>query len=246
MKKIICLFVVFVICFLMLVSCSSDVGKVYCLGVSDGGSLDVDIGGFINEEISGYCGDRFYDKSAPATVQVTFMGTTYSGKYSYSNHGDLSPLVRDHYSGEGYTFAIVRKTGKLAELDLPSPDVASDALPVACNIDEGEEVAIDFLKNIADIENYKLVDKMTTPYIVGQTLSDEECWGYSYTFVRFVNGIATNDTTSDAGAPDFEVLKDTGYIVRTEKGRLALAVDVNIARQGTDIKERVTMLMLIN
>lgn len=193
MKKIICLFVVFVICFLMLVSCSSDVGKVYCLGVSDGGSLDVDIGGFINEEISGYCGDRFYDKSAPATVQVTFMGTTYSGKYSYSNHGALSPLVRDHYSGEGYTFAIVRKTGKLAELDLPSPDVASDALPVACNIDEGEEVAIDFLKNIADVENYKLVDKMTTPYIVGQTLSDEECWGYSYTFVRFVNGIATND-----------------------------------------------------
>ena len=96
MKKIICLFVVFVICFLMLVSCSSDVGKVYCLGVSDGGSLDVDIDGFINEEISGYCGDRFYDKSAPATVQVTFMGTTYSGKYSYSNHGALSPLVRDH------------------------------------------------------------------------------------------------------------------------------------------------------
>lgn len=49
-----------------------------------------------------------------------------------------------------------------------------------------------------------------------------------------------------SSAPDFEVLRDTCCLVRTEKGKLALAADVNVARKDANLKDRVTMLMIID
>ena len=206
----------------------------------------------------------------------------------------MSTLTRDHYKDEtGNRFAIVRDSGKLGEF---YRFLAYDeTLPVACSMEQGKDIALNFLGEIVDADNYTLLSTWTD-----ENFERTDVLGYSYEFVRIIDDIPTNDmayiyvdnryaavnryisysvgefavvtlpkgfslersmdaveaktgkmltaalTTSDAGAPDFEVLKDTGYIVRTEKGRLALAVDVNIARKGTDIKERVTMLMLIN
>lgn len=53
-------------------------------------------------------------------------------------------------------------------------------------------------------------------------------------------------TAQPSSAPDFEVLRDTCCLVRTEKGKLALAADVNVARKDANLKDRVTMLMIID
>lgn len=279
---------------LLFASCAAKKGDVYLIGVSDGACNGV-LGTKVDENMAArFSRERFDDGSAPASAQITAEGVTYTGTYKYSDHGLMSTLTRDHYKDEtGNRFAIVRDSGKLGEF---YRFLAYDeTLPVACSMEQGKDIALNFLGEIVDADNYTLLSTWTD-----ENFERTDVLGYSYEFVRIIDDIPTNDmayiyvdnryaavnryisysvgefagvtlpkgfslersmdaveaktgkmltaalTTSDAGAPDFEVLKDTGYIVRTEKGRLALAVDVNIARQGTDIKERVTMLMLIN
>lgn len=280
--------------YLLFASCAAKRGDVYLIGVSDGACNGV-LGTKVDENMAArFSRERFNDGSAPASAQITAEGVTYTGTYKYSDHGLMSTLTRDHYKDEtGNRFAIVRDSGKLGEF---YRFLAYDeTLPVACSMEQGKDIALNFLGEIVDADNYTLLSTWTD-----ENFERTDVLGYSYEFVRIIDDIPTNDmayiyvdnryaavnryisysvgefagvtlpkgfslersmdaveaktgemltaalTTSDAGAPDFEVLKDTGYIVRTEKGRLALAVDVNIARQGTDIKERVTMLMLIN
>ena len=279
---------------LLFTSCAAKKGDVFLIGVSDGACNGV-LGTKVDENMAArFSRERFNDGSAPASAQITAEGVTYTGTYKYSDHGLMSTLTRDHYKDEtGNRFAIVRDSGKLGEF---YRFLAYDeTLPVACSMEQGKDIALNFLGEIVDADNYTLLSTWTD-----ENFERTDVLGYSYEFVRIIDDIPTNDmayiyvdnryaavnryisysvgefagvtlpegfslersmdaveaktgkmltaalTTSDAGAPDFEVLKDTGYIVRTEKGRLALAVDVNIARQGTDIKERVTMLMLIN
>lgn len=293
MKKKLIIPVLLSLC-LLFASCAAKKGDVYLIGVSDGACNGV-LGTKVDENMAArFSRERFNDGSAPASAQITAEGVTYTGTYKYSDHGLMSTLTRDHYKDEtGNRFAIVRDSGKLGEF---YRFLAYDeTLPVACSMEQGKDIALNFLGEIVDADNYTLLSTWTD-----ENFERTDVLGYSYEFVRIIDDIPTNDmayiyvdnryaavnryisysvgefagvtlpegfslersmdaveaktgkmltaalTTSDAGAPDFEVLKDTGYIVRTEKGRLALAVDVNIARQGTDIKERVTMLMLIN
>lgn len=293
MKKKMIISVLLSLC-LLFASCSGKKGDVYLIGVSDVACNGV-LGTKVDENMAArFSRERFNDGSAPASAQITAEGVTYTATYKYSDHGLMSTLTRDHYKDEtGNTFAIVRDSGKLGEF---YRFLAYDeTLPVTCSIEQGKDIALNFLGEIVDADNYTLLSTWTD-----ENFERTDVLGYSYEFVRIIDDIPTNDmayiyvdnryaavnryisysvgefagvtlpkgfslersmdaveaktgkmltaalTTSDAGAPDFEVLKDTGYIVRTEKGRLALAVDVNIARQGTDIKERVTMLMLIN
>lgn len=293
MKKKLIIPVLLSLC-LLLASCSGKKGDVYLIGVSDGACNGV-LSTKVNENmVARFSRERFNDGSAPASAQITAEGVTYTGTYKYSDHGLMSTLTRDHYKDEtGNRFAIVRDSGKLGEF---YRFLAYDeTLPVACSMEQGKDIALNFLGEIVDADNYTLLSTWTD-----ENFERTDVLGYSYEFVRIIDDIPTNDmayiyvdnryaavnryisysvgefagvtlpkgfslecsmyaveaktgemltaalTTSDAGAPDFEVLKDTGYIVRTEKGRLALAVDVNIARKGTNIKERVTMLMLIN
>ena len=293
MKKKLIISMLLSLC-LLFASCAAKKGDVYLIGVSDGACNGV-LGTKVDENMAArFSRERFNDGSAPASAQITAEGVTYTGTYKYSDHGLMSTLTRDHYKDEtGNRFAIVRDSGKLGEF---YRFLAYDeTLPVACSMEQGKDIALNFLGEIVDADNYTLLSTWTD-----ENFERTDVLGYSYEFVRIIDDIPTNDmayiyvdnryaavnryisysvgefavvtlpkgfslersmdaveaktgkmltaalTTSDAGAPDFEVLKDTGYIVRTEKGRLALAVDVNIARQGTDIKERVTMLMLIN
>lgn len=293
MKKKLIISMLLSLC-LLFASCAAKKGDVYLIGVSDGACNGV-LGTKVDENMAArFSRERFDDGSAPASAQITAEGVTYTGTYKYSDHGLMSTLTRDHYKDEtGNRFAIVRDSGKLGEF---YRFLAYDeTLPVACSMEQGKDIALNFLGEIVDADNYTLLSTWTD-----ENFERTDVLGYSYEFVRIIDDIPTNDmayiyvdnryaavnryisysvgefagvtlpkgfslersmdaveaktgkmltaalTTSDAGAPDFEVLKDTGYIVRTEKGRLALAVDVNIARQGTDIKERVTMLMLIN
>lgn len=293
MKKKLIISMLLSLC-LLFTSCAAKKGDVFLIGVSDGACNGV-LGTKVDENMAArFSRERFNDGSAPASAQITAEGVTYTGTYKYSDHGLMSTLTRDHYKDEtGNRFAIVRDSGKLGEF---YRFLAYDeTLPVACSMEQGKDIALNFLGEIVDADNYTLLSTWTD-----ENFERTDVLGYSYEFVRIIDDIPTNDmayiyvdnryaavnryisysvgefagvtlpegfslersmdaveaktgkmltaalTTSDAGAPDFEVLKDTGYIVRTEKGRLALAVDVNIARQGTDIKERVTMLMLIN
>lgn len=293
MKKKLIISMLLSLC-LLFTSCAAKKGDVFLIGVSDGACNGV-LGTKVDENMAArFSRERFNDGSAPASAQITAEGVTYTGTYKYSDHGLMSTLTRDHYKDEtGNRFAIVRDSGKLGEF---YRFLAYDeTLPVACSMEQGKDIALNFLDEIVDADNYTLLSTWTD-----ENFERTDVLGYSYEFVRIIDDIPTNDmayiyvdnryaavnryisysvgefagvtlpegfslersmdaveaktgkmltaalTTSDAGAPDFEVLKDTGYIVRTEKGRLALAVDVNIARQGTDIKERVTMLMLIN
>ena len=293
MKKKLIISMLLSLC-LLFTSCAAKKGDVFLIGVSDGACNGV-LGTKVDENMAArFSRERFNDGSAPASAQITAEGVTYTRTYKYSDHGLMSTLTRDHYKDEtGNRFAIVRDSGKLGEF---YRFLAYDeTLPVACSMEQGKDIALNFLGEIVDADNYTLLSTWTD-----ENFERTDVLGYSYEFVRIIDDIPTNDmayiyvdnryaavnryisysvgefagvtlpegfslersmdaveaktgkmltaalTTSDAGAPDFEVLKDTGYIVRTEKGRLALAVDVNIARQGTDIKERVTMLMLIN
>lgn len=293
MKKKLIISMLLSLC-LLFTSCAAKKGDVFLIGVSDGACNGV-LGTKVDENMAArFSRERFNDGSAPASAQITAEGVTYTGTYKYSDHGLMSTLTRDHYKDEtGNRFAIVCDSGKLGEF---YRFLAYDeTLPVACSMEQGKDIALNFLGEIVDADNYTLLSTWTD-----ENFERTDVLGYSYEFVRIIDDIPTNDmayiyvdnryaavnryisysvgefagvtlpegfslersmdaveaktgkmltaalTTSDAGAPDFEVLKDTGYIVRTEKGRLALAVDVNIARQGTDIKERVTMLMLIN
>lgn len=293
MKKKLIISMLLSLC-LLFTSCAAKKGDVFLIGVSDGACNGV-LGTKVDENMAArFSRERFNDGSAPASAQITAEGVTYTGTYKYSDHGLMSTLTRDHYKDEtGNRFAIVRDSGKLGEF---YRFLAYDeTLPVACSMEQGKDIALNFLDEFVDADNYTLLSTWTD-----ENFERTDVLGYSYEFVRIIDDIPTNDmayiyvdnryaavnryisysvgefagvtlpegfslersmdaveaktgkmltaalTTSDAGAPDFEVLKDTGYIVRTEKGRLALAVDVNIARQGTDIKERVTMLMLIN
>ena len=293
MKKKLIISMLLSLC-LLFASCAAKKGDVFLIGVSDRACNGV-LGTKVDENMAArFSRERFNDGSAPASAQITAEGVTYTGTYKYSDHGLMSTLTRDHYKDEtGNRFAIVRDSGKLGEF---YRFLAYDeTLPVACSMEQGKDIALNFLGEIVDADNYTLLSTWTD-----ENFERTDVLGYSYEFVRIIDDIPTNDmayiyvdnryaavnryisysvgefagvtlpkgfslersmdaveaktgemltaalTTSDAGAPDFEVLKDTGYIVRTEKGRLALAVDVNIARKGTDIKERVTMLMLIN
>ena len=168
------------------------------------------------------------DESLPALctveegkdIAVTFLeGYTDIENYTMTRSGSFG------YEGSGvYSYTFKRYLGDIA---------TGDTI----------HIRVDSRRNIVcEYKNYSVSE------FAGVTLPE----GFSLERSMYAVEAKTGEmltaalTTSDAGAPDFEVLKDTGYIVRTEKGRLALAVDVNIARQGTNFKERVTMLMLIN
>lgn len=296
MKRTACAIIMIFVSLLILSSCSEKSGSVYLIDVSDGlsdGAVNIKV----DEKIAArFSTDEFTDGSAPASARITAGGVTYTGTYGYSDRGLMSALTRDHYKDDdGNTFAIVRDSGKLG--DFYRFLAYDETLPVACSIEQGKDIALSFLGEIVDADNYTLLSTWTE-----DDFEHSNVLGYSYEFVRLIDDIPTNDVAyihvdsrhaavcryisysvgefagvtlpedfslersmdavetkagemwsaaaaSDgaaSSAPDFEVLRDTCCLVRTEKGKLALAADVNVARKDANLKDRVTMLMIID
>ena len=106
-------------------------------------------------------------------------------------------------------------------------------------------IRVDSRRNIVcEYKNYSVGE------FAGVTLPEGFSLGRSMDAVETKAGemwsaAAASDGTASS-APDFEVLRDTCCLVRTEKGKLALAADVNVARKDANLKDRVTMLMIID
>ncbi len=188
MKKIFCLLLTVLICTILLVSCAkSHKDTVYIISTSAGDELSIGAS-MINTSIASEFGPSiFYDNQASETTQVTVMGTTYNGHYVYSDRGVGSTLIRDRYDDDaGNNFTVIRSNGKLAGFyKFLEHDETS---PIACTMDEGREIATDFLKNITDIENYTL----TSTRIVSGVAEDSVC-EYNYKFVRMLGEYETSD-----------------------------------------------------
>lgn len=261
MKRTACAIIMIFVSLLILSSCSEKSGSVYLIDVSDGlsdGAVNIKV----DEKIAArFSTDEFTDGSAPASARITAGGVTYTGTYGYSDRGLMSALTRDHYKDDdGNTFAIVRDSGKLG--DFYRFLAYDETLPVACSIEQGKDIALSFLGEIVDADNYTLLSTWTE-----DDFEHSNVLGYSYEFAgvtlpedfsleRSMDAVKTKAgemwsaaAASDgaaSSAPDFEVLRDTCCLVRTEKGKLALAADVNVARKDANLKDRVTMLMIID
>lgn len=186
MKKKLIISVLLSLC-LLFASCSGKKGDVYLIGVSDGACNGV-LGTKVDENMAArFSRERFNDGSAPASAQITAEGVTYTGTYKYSDHGLMSTLTRDHYKDEtGNRFAIVRDSGKLGEFYRFL--ACDETLPVACSMEQGKDIALNFLGEIVDADNYTLLSTWTD-----ENFERTDVLGYSYEFVRIIDDIPTND-----------------------------------------------------
>lgn len=188
-KKTFVLLLTALMCVTLLASCArSKKNTVYIIGTTVGGSSYINYSPLLNSSYAMEFGPSiFEDHRASQTAQATVMGTTYSGHYMYSDRGPSSTLIRDCYNDDaGNRFTIIRSNGKLAGFyRVLTHDETS---PIVCTIDEGREIATDFLKDITDIENYTLASTRSYRGVFEDTVCE-----YAYHFVRMLGEYETSD-----------------------------------------------------
>lgn len=140
--------------------------------------------------------DITQNPDAKDSFTVRFEGKSVTGTYQYSQAEKGKAYSLDYYENSGISFAIRSDTGKLSSIFFVNKSFY-ETEPFLADLPDPENAALNIAQKVAskyiDLQHYTLEPVSSSNYTTQNGGKQGQYTGYSYRFVRYINGLPSTD-----------------------------------------------------